>query len=287
MIGQLRNIAVANNIKPEMESITGQMNAARQAGDNMAAARHSGDLKKLFAKHNYSPFKSLLTPLIQAPIFVSFFIGLRKMAELPVESLKTGGALWFPDLTAMDPYYALPVLSAATFLLTIELGTDGISAQQQGTMKKVFRGMAVIMVPLTYSMPSVSLSEPFVILNSSSHPFQSSQGVFVYWVTSNIFSFAQFFVLRAPALRSYFKIPAMIKHKENPNIKKQGFFDSMKANYKSQVEKGQESNRMRRLEEERASRIAAGPPVIHTNRKRKGAAAATSTDNPTPPPASH
>jgi membrane protein insertase Oxa1/YidC/SpoIIIJ len=48
-------------------------------------------------------------PLVQAPIFISFFFGIRKMAELPVGSMKAGGALWFTDLTIPDPLYILPV----------------------------------------------------------------------------------------------------------------------------------------------------------------------------------
>ena len=43
------------------------------------------------------------------------------MSYLPVESLKTGGLLWFPDLASADPYYILPVLCAASMLLTIEV----------------------------------------------------------------------------------------------------------------------------------------------------------------------
>jgi len=43
------------------------------------------------------------------------------MSYLPVDALKTGGTLWFPDLTAADPYFILPVLCAGTMLLTIEV----------------------------------------------------------------------------------------------------------------------------------------------------------------------
>lgn len=58
----------------------------------------------------------------QIPIFLSVFTGLREMTGLPVESMKTGGILWFPDLTIPDPIYALPLLTAATLFATIEVG---------------------------------------------------------------------------------------------------------------------------------------------------------------------
>lgn len=43
------------------------------------------------------------------------------MANLPVESMKTGGTLWFTDLTVADPYYALPVITVAMLYATIEV----------------------------------------------------------------------------------------------------------------------------------------------------------------------
>lgn len=58
----------------------------------------------------------------QAPVFISFFIALRKMAYLPVPSLQTGGLLWFPDLTAADPFYILPLAVTGTMVLILEVG---------------------------------------------------------------------------------------------------------------------------------------------------------------------
>ena len=43
------------------------------------------------------------------------------MASVPIESMKTGGMLWFTDLTVSDPYYVLPVLSCLSFMATIEV----------------------------------------------------------------------------------------------------------------------------------------------------------------------
>lgn len=57
----------------------------------------------------------------QAPVFVSFFIALRKMAYLPVPSLQTGGLLWFPDLTAADPFYILPLAVTGTMFFILEV----------------------------------------------------------------------------------------------------------------------------------------------------------------------
>jgi membrane protein insertase Oxa1/YidC/SpoIIIJ len=44
------------------------------------------------------------------------------MAE-KMPSFKSGGAYWFVDLTTPDGLYIFPVLTALTFLLTVEVDT--------------------------------------------------------------------------------------------------------------------------------------------------------------------
>ena len=64
----------------------------------------------LYAAHGTSPARIFLPALAQAPVFISFFWGLRNLAEVR-PGASEGGALWFPDLGASDPTYALPLLS--------------------------------------------------------------------------------------------------------------------------------------------------------------------------------
>ena len=64
----------------------------------------------------------LVTHNPQLPIFLSVFMGLRQMANLPVESMTSAGLFWFTDLTSPDPFYALPLLTMATFALSVEVG---------------------------------------------------------------------------------------------------------------------------------------------------------------------
>ncbi len=48
---------------------------------------------------------------------------------MQVPSLTVGGPpyLWYQDLTLADPYYTLPILSSAIFLISIELNmADGL-----------------------------------------------------------------------------------------------------------------------------------------------------------------
>lgn len=55
------------------------------------------------------------------PLFVSFFMALRKMSNAPVESLKDGGLFWFTDLTVPDQFFILPVVTSITLWITIEV----------------------------------------------------------------------------------------------------------------------------------------------------------------------
>lgn len=59
--------------------------------------------------------------MVQAPVFISFYFAINRMSD-GIPSFHTGGDFWFTNLSAADPTYIMPVLSAATFLLSIELG---------------------------------------------------------------------------------------------------------------------------------------------------------------------
>ena len=139
---------------------------------------------------------------VQAPIFMSFFFGLRKMADAPVESMKEGGALWFPDLTVPDPLFILPTITAVSLAVIIELGVDsGMSPGQMQNMKYVMRAMPVITFFLTSGITSWTPAFPTAVL--------------IYWATSNVISTAQAGLLRIPAVRERLDIPQRVKH--NPD----------------------------------------------------------------------
>lgn len=55
------------------------------------------------------------------PFMMATFFGIREMAKLPVESLTTGGWLWFTDLTIADPYFILPLLASGSILTMIHV----------------------------------------------------------------------------------------------------------------------------------------------------------------------
>jgi len=46
------------------------------------------------------------------------------MASYPLESMRVGGLSWFVDLTAADPFYILPTVTAATLFIIFKLGSE-------------------------------------------------------------------------------------------------------------------------------------------------------------------
>lgn len=153
----LKGVQNANRmalLKPDMEKVQNAMKANDGASDPKMQARYQLEMKELFKKHNVNPFRAIALPFLQMPIFISLFMALRQMQDY-FPGYCEGGTLWFTDLSVADPTYVLPVLNAFSFLLMVEIGADGMDQANRGMFKNVMRGLAVVMIPLTSSMPQV------------------------------------------------------------------------------------------------------------------------------------
>lgn len=116
-----RGSAKMSALLPEQARLKEEMNAARAAGDTVEFARLTRDSQLLFKKHGVNPFTAMLAPMAQAPVFITFFLTLRRMANYPVESLKDGGLYWFTDLSLPDPYVAMPIFCCLSLWATLEI----------------------------------------------------------------------------------------------------------------------------------------------------------------------
>lgn len=154
-----KNAAKMANHSPGMQVLQSKMTDARRRGDTYESQQLGGELKDYMSKHKINPLSNVVPILVQLPFFLSMFVGLRKMANLPVESMATGGLYWFQDLTIMDPYYVLPLMVSATFYLQLYLAADGMSLDALGPLaKKFMMGMPVFVLLFTYRFPAVSRS---------------------------------------------------------------------------------------------------------------------------------
>merc|ERR1712096_26276 len=115
-----------------------------------------GEKQRLFTQHNINPLKLLITPITQAPVFMSLFIGLRGMAVAPVASMKTGGMLWFTDLTVPDAYLGLPCVCTLAILTTIQLSVPrGVPQDfKQMVLTNCMRSGSFVFIPLGLVAPS-------------------------------------------------------------------------------------------------------------------------------------
>ena len=101
---------------------------------------------------------------------------VRGMASAPVPSLKTEGTLWFVDLTAADPMYLLPILTAVSLYVHIHAGGDGMRLESMPPLMRTFiKVLPIVSFPAMCMFPAA--------LN-------------VYWFTNNFVSIGQSRLLR-------------------------------------------------------------------------------------------
>ncbi|KAL1117203.1 hypothetical protein AAG570_004530 [Ranatra chinensis] len=248
-----RNAAKMNNNLPGMQKIQLKMTEARERGDRLNAARHAQELMQFMKEKNLNPLKNMIVPFAQAPLFISFFVGLRGMSNLPIDSMHTGGMLWFVDLTVPDQFYLLPLITSATLALTIEVGTDAarLNSANMGMMKYFLRAMPFFIFPFTINF---------------------SNAILVYWVSSNFISLMQVMFLRLPKVREYFKIEKMIVHeKTNLPIRDKGFVRGVSESW-TNMKLTRELEERQRIDE------------MNFMRAGRGAVKKTFKYNPTQPP---
>ncbi|ETK96195.1 hypothetical protein L915_00999 [Phytophthora nicotianae] len=180
----MRNAAKMKQFQPEMLKLKDQMDS-NPTRDAESAQEFQKKYKALMKKHDVNPLKSMLTPLSQIPVFLGFFWGLQDISKYFPEYAHEGIG-WVPDLSAADPTMALPVISSALVVASVELGGDAMADDMKDKMKFGMRCFALLMVPLTMK-------------------FQS--GIFVYWVTSNMFTLTQTALMRLNVVKRALNIP--------------------------------------------------------------------------------
>lgn len=144
-------------------------------GNAVAYAQHNQELMQMMKQKGFNPLKNMMVPFAQMPIFVSYFLGIRRMVNAPVDSLHTGGTLWFTDLTLADPYYILPFVTCATLALTIHLGTESarVPGHENPMVNYVLRAIPIVVFPFIMNFPTAMV---------------------IYWASSNFCSLIQVYI---------------------------------------------------------------------------------------------
>ncbi|XP_060606677.1 mitochondrial inner membrane protein OXA1L-like [Ruditapes philippinarum] len=133
------------------------------------------------------------------------------MSNLPVESMKTGGMLWFTDLTVPDPTYILPACAALSVLAMLELGAEAQRTQDMGHIAKwAMRGMPFLVFLFTCKF---------------------SSGIAFYWSVNNFISLVTVLILKQPRVKKLFNIPDDVIHKKTETRQNKKFIGGFQEAY--------------------------------------------------------
>ncbi|MED6156698.1 hypothetical protein PIB30_016854 [Stylosanthes scabra] len=190
LVNQLKANTKFTVLRLKVDEIKAQLKD--KASDPAAVAEGQKQMEKLFKEYGVSPFPSLQGLFIQAPILISFFIGILNMAQ-KMPSLKHGGAYWFTDLTTPDALYIFPVLTSLSFLVIVENNiqevSDGTLAESSSTMRNLSRAAAVLVVPFAMELP---------------------KAIFCFWLTSNLFTIIYGLAIKIPSVKKTLGIPIIV-----------------------------------------------------------------------------
>ncbi|XP_023564367.1 mitochondrial inner membrane protein COX18 isoform X2 [Octodon degus] len=162
-------------------------------------------VSELYVRDNCHPFKATVLVWIQLPIWIFMSVALRNLSTGAThsesfsaqEQLATGGILWFPDLTASDSTWILPISVGVVNLLIVELfALQRLSMSRFQVYVTYFvRAVSVLMVPIAAAVPS-SLA--------------------FYWLCSSLMGLVQNLLLCSPRFRQLCRIPLTKSHSATP-----------------------------------------------------------------------
>ncbi|HKJ82639.1 MAG TPA: membrane protein insertase YidC [Mariprofundaceae bacterium] len=148
------SMAGMRKLQPEMQRMKEQYGDDRQKmGQEMMA---------LYKKHKVNPMGGCLPIIIQIPVFFSLY----KTLLISIELRHAPFFGWIHDLSAMDPFYVLPVLMGASMLVQQKLNP----APPDPMQAKIMRFMPIIFTVMFLFFPS---------------------GLVLYWLVNNVLSIAQ------------------------------------------------------------------------------------------------
>jgi len=152
---QYTSMAKMRKLQPKMAALKERLGDDRQ---KMGAAT-----MELYKKEKVNPLGGCLPLILQMPIFIGLFWMLQESVELRHAPFM----LWIDDLSALDPYYVLPLLMGASMFLMSKMQPSMSTDPMQ---QKMMQFMPVIFTVFFLWFPS---------------------GLVLYWVVSNVVTLIQ------------------------------------------------------------------------------------------------
>jgi YidC/Oxa1 family membrane protein insertase len=171
-----------NNKLPEIQKYQYEIHISKSQQEAIEISKKQ---RKFQIEKGITPSAQFAPLVCSGVTFTAMFFAMKGMVNCPVESMKFGGMGWFLDLTARDPYFILPILTASTMALNMKLGMDATDSIETNPQ---------IVTLMKYGVPVMTL------IATCTFP----SALCVYWFTSNIISVLQGAFLRIPAVNNYF-----------------------------------------------------------------------------------
>jgi YidC/Oxa1 family membrane protein insertase len=155
-----RSMANMRRVAPQMKRLQERYSDDRQ--------KLSQEMMALYKKEKVNPLGGCLPMLLPMPIFIALYWVLFESVELRHAPF----ILWIDDLSAMDPYFVLPLAMGASMYLQ-QLMSPAMGDPMQQRMMRI---MPIMFTVLFLFFPA---------------------GLVLYWLTNNLLSIAQqYYVMR-------------------------------------------------------------------------------------------
>lgn len=149
-----RSMANMRKVAPEMKRLQERYSDDRQ--------KLSQEMMNLYRKEKINPLGGCLPMLLQMPVFLALYWVLYESVELRQAPFM----LWINDLSAIDPYFVLPLIMGASMMFQMSLNPPPPDPMQA----KVMKIMPVMFTVLFLFFPA---------------------GLVLYWVVNNLLSISQ------------------------------------------------------------------------------------------------
>lgn len=153
-----RSMANMRRVQPKLLALREQ-----HADDKQ---KQSMAMMELYKKEKINPLGGCLPILVQMPVFIALYWVLMESVELRHAPF----ILWIKDLSAMDPYFILPLIMGASMFIQQKLNPPPPDPMQA----KIMQWLPVIFTFFFLFFPA---------------------GLVLYWVVNNILSIAQQYVI--------------------------------------------------------------------------------------------
>lgn len=131
-------------------------------------AKLQQETMKLYQEYDINPLAGCLPMLLQFPIFLGLYLGIRHLSN------NVGGFLWLDDLSQPDPYKILPIAAGVFQFIQTKMmrphNAPKVTDPQQQMMQSMMSFMPLMVVVFGWRFAS---------------------GPVIYWVTQSVYSVVQ------------------------------------------------------------------------------------------------